>query len=253
MEPRNTSTITCPQCGAGTPLPESGRLLRCAYCNATLWVDRSQVVSHYRVDVLLDREQAVSALRRWMAGNDTVKHLDRQAAVQDASLVWFPLWLFRTEAPDGEQVLVEPAAATPIPQLADLELPAGKLEPYRKPPDDGEVVPASVPLATARDWLAQRDAGEERSTALVHVPFWRCRYRFGDASFQAMVEASTGTVLAAVYPHKADSPYYVTAAVGALIFLFEGLAVSNPLWKMVVYAITAVPLTLAAWTVARRV
>lgn len=253
MEPHANSTISCPQCGAETPLPESGRLLRCAFCDATLWIDRAQVVSHYLVDALLDRDQAVSALRRWMAGNDTVKDLDQHAAIDAPSLVWFPMWLFRTEDSGGEEVLVEPAAATPIPQLADLELPAGKLEPYGKPPEDGEVVQASVPLETAREWLAQREAGRERSAALVHVPFWRCAYRLDEAPYQAMVEASTGTVLAAVYPHKADSPYYVTAALGALLFLFEGLAISNPLWKLVAYAITAVPLTLAAWAVTRRV
>lgn len=253
MEPQTSTKIKCPQCGAETPLPESGRLFRCAFCDATLWVDRSGVVSHYRVAALLSSEQAVSALRRWMAGNDTVKDLDQKAAVDETALVWFPLWLFRVEGNGGEEVFVEPAAPTPIPQLADLKLPAGKLEPYQEQQDEGETVPAAVPLETARQWLAQRETGSEESTALVHVPFWRCRYRFGGTSYQAMVEASTGTVLAAVFPHKEDSPYYVVAGLGAILFLMEGLAFSNPMWKLLAYLITAVPLTFGAWMVTRRV
>lgn len=244
-------------------LPSGERLLPCAFCGASLYVDRSGLVSHYRLPRLLDRAAAEQAVRRWMAGNDTVKDLDRKVTDLDLSPLRFPLWMFRCRQGGGETVLARPAAATPEPALADLTVPAGKLEPYRLDGEEGaeqraadgepavEPVPASVPLDTARQWLPP--GGEVTETALVHVPLWRAAYRFGGRSYSAVVEASTGAVFASVYPEKAEAPYLVVAALGLLVFGVEGLSIVHPLWKAVVMGLTALPLLAAAWWVTSRV
>lgn len=252
-EPVVTNTLACPQCGGENPLPEGARILACAFCGATLFVDRSGLVSHYRLPRLLDAERAAAALRRWMAGNQTVKDLDSKATVEETSAVAFPMWMFRTSDRAGEHVVVEPAAPTPVPQLADLAVPAGKLEPFRREDDGVEQVAASVPLATARDWLAQRGAAEVRETALVDIPLWRCRYRYAGAPYTALVDGSTGTVLAAVFPAKAESPYLVVAGLGLLLFGVEGFLIGNVLLKLLAYAVTGVPLALLAYWVTRKV
>jgi hypothetical protein len=254
--PAVTNRLACPQCGGENALPSGVRLLACAFCGATLFVDRSGLVSHYRVPRLLDRERATAALRRWMAGNDTVKDLDAKAAIEEVAPVSYPVWMFRLRRPAGEEVTVEPAAPTPVPQLADLDVPAGALEPWapETTEDAGvEEVAAAVPLATARGWLPGVTPENVAETALVHLPLWRCRYRFRDREYLALVEGSTGAVLASVFPAKSESPYYLVAIAGLLLFGVEGLLIFSLPLKALAYAVTAVPLGLAAWMVSKKV
>lgn len=253
-EPAAAATVlACPQCGGENPLPSGQRLLVCAFCDAALYVDRSGLVSHYRVPRLLDGDKAASALRRWMAGNETVKDLDRKATLEAVEALSFPMWLFRVAGAGGEEVRVEPAAPTPIPQLAELKVPAGKLEPYLRPEEGAEVTAATVPLATAQRWLGEGAAARVRETALVHLPLWRCRYRYGERSYTALVDASTGAVFASVFPAKAESPYLLVAILGVVLFTIEGLLIFNPALKLAAYALTAVPLLLVAYWVTRKV
>ena len=247
------SVVVCTQCGGENDLETGSRILGCNFCGSTLFVDRSAVVSHYRVPSLLSAGEAEAALRRWMAGNDTVKHLDRDATIESIEAISFPVWLFRTQDADGERVLFEPAAPTPIPQVADLKVPAGGLEPYRDEAEDVQVIDVQVPLATAHVWLEQRQAGAVIETALVRVPFWKCRYRYREQTYLAAVDASTGAVLAGHYPEKSESPYVLVAVLGVVLFGLEGLLIGNLLVKLVAYLFTAFPLTLLAYWVARQV
>ena len=64
---------------------------------------------------------------------------------------------------------------------------------------------------------------------------------------------TTGSVLAAVFPAKAESPYYLTAALGLVLFLVLGFAISNPFLKVLAYAATGLPLALVAYWVTRTV
>lgn len=202
---------------------------------------------------MLGSEEAAAALRRWMAGNDTVKDLDRKSEIVEIGSISFPVWMFRTAGSGGEQVFSEPAAPTPIPQVSDLSIPAGRLVPYEPGADGAEAIDVQVPMETARGWLEQRQVGSVVETALVRVPFWICRYRYGDKTYTAAVEASTGAVLAGVYPEKAESPYVLVAVLGLILFGAEGLLISNLFAKLVAYVITAIPLTLLAYWVARKV
>ncbi len=248
-----STTVLCSQCGGKNDLPTGNPFVTCAFCGTTLFVDRSLVVSHYSLPPLLGGDEAGAALRRWMAGNDTVKDLDRKAEITEIASISFPVWLFRTARGGEEEVFFEPAAPTPIPQVPDLSIPAGRLEPYQPEPEEVEVVEVQVPLETARGWLEQRQVGAIRETALVRVPFWRCHYRYDGKTYLAAVDASTGAVLAGVFPEKSESPYFLVASLGLILFGAEGLLIGNLFAKLVAYAITAVPLTLLAYWVARRV
>ena len=246
------TTIRCPKCGAENPLSSGTRLLRCAYCDAAIFVDRAGAVSHYLLPRLVSQDDAAAALRRWMAGNETVKDLDTKASVTALAPVSFPMWFFRFDAGGQEETLVEPAAPTPIPQLADLKVPAGQLLAYAA--EEGvEAITASVPLETARGWLVQRGTSEPREMALVHLPLWRCEYTYGGRSWSALVDGSTGAVVASVFPAKAETPYRAMAAVGLVLFVIEGLAIGNVLVKLAVYAVTAVPLLALSYLVTRKV
>lgn len=249
----NGSSVLCSQCGGKNEVPTGHRFVTCVFCGTTLFVDRAQVVFHYRLPALLAEEEAAASLRRWMAGNDTVKDLDRKAQIEDLEAISFPVWLFRTTESGAERVFFEPAAPTPIPQVTDLSIPAGLLEPYRPEGDDMRVIEAQVPLETAQSWLEQRQVGPIHETALVRVPFWACRYSYDGKTYHAAVDASTGAVLAGVYPEKAESPFVLVAVLGLILFGAEGLLIGNLFAKLVVYVITAIPLTLLAYWVARKV
>ena len=93
--PASANTITCTQCGGENELASGRRLFQCQYCDATLFVDRGGVVNHYRLPPLLGADEARAALRRWMAGNETVKDLDKKSSLGGLRAVSFPMWLFR--------------------------------------------------------------------------------------------------------------------------------------------------------------
>ena len=248
----DSNSIRCPKCGAENPLSSGVRVMRCAFCDAALYVDRAGVVAHYLLPRLLSAEDAAAALRRWMAGNETVKDLDAKATLGSMQPISFPMWFFRFDAGGHEETLVEPAAATPVPQLADLRVPAGQLLAYV--PELGvEEVAAAVPLETARGWLVQRGTSEPTETALVHLPLWRSEYTFAGKSWSALVDGSTGSVIAAVFPAKAEAPYRAVAAIGLVLFIVEGLAIGNILVKLVVYGLTALPLVGLSYLVTRKV
>lgn len=271
-----TAPLRCPQCGGENELPSGVRLIACAFCGAALFVDRSGLVSHYRLPRLLDREQAERALRRWMAGNETVKDLDQKAELVALEPVSFPVWMFRRRTPDGESVLAEPAAPTPEPKMADLDVPAGKLEPYRTAEEGVETIAATVPLETARGWLsgavvaagagrrgagggkgaaggaAGAPGGEVIENALVHLLLWRAAYRFGGQSWTALVEASTGRVLASVFPAKKEAPFFLVAGLGLVLFGVEGILIDDLVYKALAYLVTSVPLAMLAWWVTSR-
>lgn len=220
-----------------------------------LFLDRSAIVARYRLPRLVDRRQAEATLRRWMAGNHTVKDLDRKSKISAIDAITFPMWLFRWRKGRRESVTVEPAAPTPISVLADLSIPAGKLDPYHGPEEGVETVPVAIPLETARGWVEQRGvaADEVTEVALVEIPLWRASYRYSGGTFHAIVEGSTGGVLASVYPEKAESPYILVALLGLILFGIEGLVITNPVLKLVAYAFTSVPLLFLAWLVTRKV
>lgn len=219
--PQVATSIPCSQCG-GELHPETGQVfLTCPYCSSTVYLDKSLVVFHWYVAPTLNEKQARSALARWMAGNQTVKDLDRKAQISTVTFAYFPMWLFKRQKSDGkDKRLPLPAAATSISQLKHLSLPPGDL---RKPTAeiDQTAQPPSVPLDTALDWLRQRQITPEQvvEKALVHVPFYTFKYIFNNRTYTAVVEGASGGVFVNLYPAKAEAPFLLIGGVTALIYL----------------------------------
>lgn len=217
----SAAIVSCSQCG-GELHPDAGQLfLTCPYCASTVFLDKSQVVFHWYVAPTLDEAKARGALARWMAGNQTVKDLDRKARVTEVSFSYFPMWLFKRRLPSGEDrpVLV-PAAATSISELKHLKLPAGDLR-KSTPEIDRAAHPPTVPLEAALDWLSQNKIPTQEiiEKSLVHVPIYTCKYFFNDRTYIAVVEGSSGEVFANIYPAKAEAPYILIGGTAALIYL----------------------------------
>jgi predicted RNA-binding Zn-ribbon protein involved in translation (DUF1610 family) len=214
-------TLTCTQCG-GELHPDEGQIfLTCPYCSAAVYLDKSRVVFHWYLAPTLDEPKARGSLARWMAGNQTVKDLDKKSRLTGATFEYFPVWYFKRKLPDGkEEILLQPAAAISVTEIRNVRLPAGDLRKY-DPDLASQAQSPSVPLQAALGWLAERQvpANEIIEQALVHIPLFIFKYVYRNATYTAIVEAATGSVFANIFPAKAETPYVLVGGLSAAVFL----------------------------------
>lgn len=220
----DNQTITqfrCTQCG-GELHPDEGQVfLTCPYCASTVYLDKSQVVFHWYLAPTLDEEKARASLARWMAGNETIKDLDKKAQLLGRSFEFFPIWHFKRRFENGsEQFLNTPAAATSVSEIRRLNVPAGDLRKY-DPALEAQSHPPSVGLETALSWLVAQNIPKEQivERALVHVPVYTFKYRYQKETYVALVEGATGQVFANIFPAKAEVPYRLIGGLAAIVFL----------------------------------
>lgn len=214
--------LTCTQCG-GELHPDEGQIfLTCPFCSSTVYIDKARVVFHWYLAPTLDEAKARGALSRWMAGNQTVKDLDRKARITEAAFQFFPMWYFkRRRAGGGEEIDLMPGAATAVSEIVHLRLPAGDLRKYNQDIDTQAVSP-TVPLQAALSWLAAERQSPETGIAeqsLVHIPLYIFKYTYQDKFYTALVEGATGEVFANIYPAKAEAPYLLVGGLAALVYL----------------------------------
>jgi hypothetical protein len=212
--------LPCPQCNGLLAPDEGQRFLVCPYCGSAVYLAKAQVVFHWQLRPTLDEEGARAALRRWMAGNETVKDLDVKSRVESIAFAYFPLWLVRLGSGDDETVRLEPAAATSVSELKRIQLPAGDLVGYESSLDPQSVTP-TVPLQAMLSWVEHAGVTREQVTevSLVHIPLYTFHYTHGAASYVAVVEGVSGKVFANIYPAKAEAPYRAVALAAAATFL----------------------------------
>jgi hypothetical protein len=211
-------TINCRQCAAPLAVEQGQPFVTCKFCGATNFVDKARAVFHYLVRPTVREEGARTALNRWMAGNATVKDLDRKSTIEAVSFEYFPMWLVRATVQRDERVLLKPAAALSISELGQLNIPPADLVPFDMNVGATVVAP-SVPFDTVQQWLIadQHIAPENiREAALVHLPVFTCKYTFNKRRYTALVDAATSKVFANIYPAKWEVPY---VAIGTAAFV----------------------------------
>jgi hypothetical protein len=214
--------LLCPQCGGELHADKGQIFLTCPYCASTVFLDKSRVVFHWYVAPTFTEEAARGSLARWMAGNQTVKDLDKKSQIISSSFEYFPLWYFkRVDGRGREEIILEPAAATSVSEIRHLRLPAGDLKKYEHSLDPQAQTP-TVPLQTALKWMFENDrvaADEVREQAIVHIPLFTFKYIFQGQQYTAIVEAATGEVLANIFPAKAEAPFLLAGGISAVVFL----------------------------------
>jgi predicted RNA-binding Zn-ribbon protein involved in translation (DUF1610 family) len=214
------SVLHCTQCGGELHPDEGQTFITCPYCNSTVYLDKSRVVFHWYLAPTLDQQEAHSSLARWMAGNETVKDLDQKSKVTGVTFEYFPVWYFKVRAGGREEILLEPAAATSVSEIRRLKLPAGDLRKY-EPSLDAQAHAPSVPLQAALAWLEERQISQAEivEQALVHIPLYTFKYSYQGNAYTAVVEAATGSVLANIFPAKAEAPYRAVGCLTAVVFV----------------------------------
>jgi len=249
-------SVSCTQCGASIEPRADERLLVCPFCSTALVLDGSATLFHEKMLPTIAAEQVPAHLRRFLGGSATVADLDRRARLEDPQLEYFPFWAFTISEAGRERVVLEPAAPSSLQGLQGLELPAGTTRPMSdNDPSGVPVIEPEVPAETARGWLQARfgDGVAVRKTVLYHLPLYRTPYSWQGRTYQAAVDAISGKVFPADFPSKAESPFVLVAVVALIIFGLEGLVISNLLYKIGVYLISAVPILGIAWLTSRKV
>lgn len=225
-----STQFLCTQCG-GELHPDEGQMfVTCPFCNSTVFLDKKKVVFHWYLAPTMDEPKARTFLTRWMAGNDTVKDLDKKARPAGVTFEYFPMWYFKQRTGNREQIYLEPAAATSVSELKRLALPAGDLRKYDHHAD-ADAVPPSVPVDAAQRWLQSRGVKPEEiaETALVHLPVFTYKYTFNNQTYTALVEAATGKTLANIFPAKDETSYQAVAGLTLVVFI---ILASIPLFSV---------------------
>lgn len=222
-----TNTARCRQCQSELPVEQDSANVVCAFCGTTNYVDKSQAVFHYLVRTTVRETDAEAALRRWMAGNATVRDLDSKAHIEEMSYQLFPLWMVRVVQDGAEKVFLEPAAAISVTEILENSIPAADLEPYDGTFDDVAIEP-TVPLDTVRVWMKEQhniDQGAITATSLVHLPIYIAKYGYKGERYTAVIDGASSKVFANIYPSKWEAPYF---AIGAVAFVLNFCAALIP-------------------------
>jgi hypothetical protein len=262
-----TTQLLCQQCAAPLTVEAGSQFTICEYCGTTNYLDKSEAVLHYLVQPTISEQNAAAALRRWMAGNETVKDLDQKAQITSQTFQLFPMWLARVDERGKEKIFLEPAAALSVIDLTDLTLPASDLKLYDDA-HDADAVKPTVPLTAVRSWLAADKGvavGSIKEISLVHLPIYLFKYLYLQESYTAVVDAATGQVFAAIFPAKKEAPYFTIGTVGCLAYFLAalipligaafggvGLTLGIAIYAAVV-VVLAIPIFTAAAVISQRV
>ena len=271
METVASSTIICPQCGGENKIPTDSRFLECEFCGSSIFLDKSKVVNHFVVLSNFDQNEAIGNVKRWMAGNFHVKDLDKNAQIAQTQFYYFPMWYFKTAKDGVDKIYLQPAHSTPISEIKNIQIPAGNLKVYHKKEfDEKYFVAPDVLFDSARSWLEQTgvNTAEVAEANLVHIPFYQVYYNYEGKQYSAMVEASSGKVYANIWPAKKETPFRMLFAGSILLFALaslisfgiglymaedvEGLAMGE-LIKIPAYILTAIPLVIISYYIAKKV
>ncbi len=240
----------CTQCGGAVALQEGHRFVVCPYCSSALYLDRSRVVFHFVVSATVSLEEAAGKLRRWMAGNETVKDLDVHANITQQELIYFPMWRLVAAEPDGEKEFSEPACSFAIAEIKSIPLSGGNLKFFSPQQFEGiNLKEPDVLLESAICWL-QDQQGVRREQIkeinLIHIPFYLSKYQYKGGSYQAIVDGISGRVIASVFPSKDEIPYIGVAVLATISFFVAGLIAPNLLIRLLLYLVVVIPFAIVS-------
>ncbi|NMB87192.1 MAG: hypothetical protein GYA17_02460 [Chloroflexi bacterium] len=85
--------LSCPRCGGMVPIPEGQSIVVCPYCELRSVVQGEKGVRRYQVPARIDRDQALEAYRKFLAGSWSIaRDCARTAQVGEVLLAYLPFW-----------------------------------------------------------------------------------------------------------------------------------------------------------------
>jgi hypothetical protein len=231
------------------------------------------VLRFYLINSNFKPNEAEGNLKRWMAGNHTVKDLDQKAQIVKSEFYYFPVWYFKTKDSSGDRIYLQPAASTSVSEIKKLQIPAGALKFYDKNlHNDSEIVKPDVLYDSAQAWLQSSGVSLDivSEAALVHIPFYQFHYNFGGQSYTALVEASSGQVYSNIYPAKSEAPFRIIFGLSIAGFIITSIIcyvagfllnsndtiealLTAEFFKVFAYGLVSMPLIILAYYIAKKV
>jgi hypothetical protein len=263
--------IKCTQCAADVDVQQDETFIDCPFCASALYLDKRKVVFHFVINSNFKPNEAEGNLKRWMAGNHTVKDLDSKAQIAKTDFYYFPVWYFKTKDASGDKIFIQPAATTSISEIKKIPIPAGALKAYDKTLyNDNEMVKPDVIYDSAKTWLQNTgvDINNITESFLVHIPFFQFYYYFNNKTYTAVVEASSGQVYANMYPAKSEAPFRIVFGLSIFAFVIatalsyviasvidggKDTMISGEIIKVFMYGLFSVPLIIIAYFIAKKV
>lgn len=248
--------VNCTQCGGQVPLVEGSLFATCPYCTSALYVDKSKTVFHFVVSPTIQSEEAAGKLRRWMAGNETVKDLDTRSTVTSQDLVYFPMWRFVGDDTSGNREFSEMASSFAISEIKSIPLSGGDLK-FFSPTEFGNL-PMREPeilLDSALQWLKNDhnlDRNHVKEINLIHVPFYLFKYDYKNTTYQSVVDGVSGRVLASIYPAKSEIPFTGLTILFGVLFLLAGMIADDVFTRLLYFAVLGAPFLLLTFGVVKK-
>ena len=97
-----TTGLACPNCQGRLVVPEGARIVRCPYCDLRSAVRGDRGWLRYQAARRLDRDGALSALRRFQVGLDKAPGLPQRAQVTESFVAYLPVWAVWARGAGGE-------------------------------------------------------------------------------------------------------------------------------------------------------
>ncbi len=203
--------VRCANCGAKIPLQRDDALLRCPFCDSTLYLDRAHTFLRFLLPPVLTEAQAK---RRLLEELEKREIPPQEILAADGVLL--PFWGKR----GGEGVRAE-AAFAPLPDaLVDFELPSAPAEVSPNEPPAGFSRVACSENAAAR-W--EKDESRGTGMALYESPLFRLSFGPAQKPYEAYVDAVSGAAFISGAP-PANTAAISNGSMKALLALFAVVA-----------------------------
>jgi DNA-directed RNA polymerase subunit RPC12/RpoP len=228
--------IKCTQCGAAVEISEEGGFLVCPYCDSRLYVESDQTVRHFYLKPEIKSEELAPIISKELFQRE----LKGPVSIVEHKVGFIPFWLVRLK----EGALRFPAAELSNSELQDFKIPVGKLVPYD--PEVGSSFRIEMPQLSLDD-LKKKPVVEQvvdkiAGTDLIHVPFYRVTYKYGNDDFKAMVDAGEGRLYAEKLPRglskEKDRFFLILFFALSIIFMVEAFAVRGFWYTVLAFAVT---------------
>ena len=234
--------LACPACGGSISADPSAVILSCPYCDSTMAEpDAREAPPYFPVNVS-ERAAGEQLLRFCLNRYGIPRGFERSFAVQQARLVYVPIYLFTVTARLSATVHETDTCAVPgvrspwyrdalctyrfamrVRQVVDPDKLPGLVLAHELTPSQAEDEArrfGSILMARDRARFAevQDDAGIHLvDEGQVFYPLFELTYRHGWRTFRGVVDASNGAVCTAEHPVSLGSRALVLLAAGVML------------------------------------
>lgn len=236
-------TTPCSQCGGPVPLEDGVSFVTCGHCRVPLVVDVGRLLVHCVIRPVVRDRDVRGVIERWLRQNEVFG----DPVTQEPVLEFRPYYVLT--GADGLRTTVEaaPDLESPDRAAAKAAIDVGRVEPFL--PDALGAGEAILPVLLLGDVAAALDESEGAGASqvrLVHIPFWRLRYRVDGAQYTAVVDGVLGEPAALALPpgRAAVLDRFAIAALSCAIAGSTLAAWLLPVWLTIALYLVA---GLAAW------